>query len=148
MKDVITYLGIFLEEVGQWNRNVMSRGSVGIVGRTIKLTEYPEATRKEPRKHNHPLSHSHYAPFSNSSGEHVDIFPVFLALKFTSSSLQNAALFRLSGAYPRSLQAKIQTCVVSSNLSQLFWLTSGLQRRVLSNSRRTSLTTRLVTLLT
>jgi len=47
---------------------------VGIVGRTIKLTEYPEATRKKPSKDNHPLSHSHYAPSSKSSGEYVDFF--------------------------------------------------------------------------
>ena len=71
----------------------------GVVGKTIMSMEYSEATREKPSNHNHPLSHSRYAPSSKSSGEHVDIFPGFLALKFTSLSLQNAALFRLSGAH-------------------------------------------------
>lgn len=115
------------------------------MGKTISLTGYPEATRGEPSNHNHPLSHSRYALSSKSSGEHVDIVLVFLALKLESLSLQNAAFLRLPGPHPRSLQAQIQACVILLNLSGIFWPTSDPQRRVSLSSRRTSLTSGLVT---
>ena len=70
--------------------------------------------------------------------------PVSFALKRTPSSFQNAPLFRLPGAYSRSLQAQIQACVVLSNPFRLFWLIPDLQRRVSLNSRHTSSTTELV----
>ena len=114
------------------------RKGVGIVGKTVPSPEYAEATRKKPNNHNRPLSHSRYAHPPNPLVSAPTSYRFFFALKLRSLSLQDAALFRLPGAYSRSLQAQIQACVVLSALTRALWLTWDLQRRVSSNSRRTS----------
>ena len=113
--------------------------------RLYRQLEFAEATRKKPSNRNSSTFPLSLRPSSKSSGEHADVVPDFLALNITSPSCRNAALFRLSGAYPRSLQAQIQASVVLSNASRPFWLTSDPQRRVSSNSRHTSSTSGLVT---
>ena len=91
------------------------------MGKTVPLSpEYAEATRKKPSNHNPSAFPLSLRPSPKSSGEHTEVVPVLLALKPAFPSLRNAALFRLQGAHPRSLQAQIQACVVLSTLSQLF----------------------------
>ena len=116
------------------------RSCGGIVGKTVSLLGICRSHTEEAEESQSSTFPLSLRPSSKSSGEHTDVVPAFLVLKLTPPSRQNAALLRLPGAYPRSLQAQIQACVVLSSLSRPFWLTSDLQRRVSSNSRHTSST--------
>ena len=70
------------------------------MGTTVPPTEYAEATRKKPSNHKSSTFPLSLRPSSKSPGEHTGIVQVFLALKLAPRSLQDAALFRLPGAYP------------------------------------------------